>query len=419
VIITSPASSARVAIDTIDLHDPKLYSQGDPHLAWLTLRAERPVFWQDLPDGRGFWSVTKYDDCRRVLGDHTAFTSQRGAILRMLGTPDPAGGHQMAVTDPPRHTHLRAPLQEMLTATALRPYTEQIREGIGRVLAPMDHGSVWDLGAAMTALPMVVVGILMGLPIEDYDELVLSGLRTVAPDDDEYQVGGSPEATLHQAHHDLFAYFATQVRRRRRAPRDDLGSRDLVGRLMTMTVDGSLLSDGEIVSNCYSLLLGANVNVGHVVSSAILHLLDDPKQYDRWANDPSLGRSGVAEALRWSSPVVHLLRYAVRDTEIRGQRIRAGDGVVAWIGSANRDDEVFPDPFRFDIGRRPNRELSFGYGPHRCIGATVARLTLKLALDEIFPRVERFELAGDAEHLCSNFTGGIKHLPVRVHPRRD
>jgi cytochrome P450 len=184
-----------------------------------------------------------------------------------------------------------------------------------------------------------------------------------------------------------------------------------------MRVDGTPLRDGEIVSNCYSMLLGANVNTGHVISSAILRLIDDPAQYDRWAGDEACLRSGVREALRWSSPVVHFLRYAVNDVEIRGQKIRKGDGVVAWIPSANRDEEVFAEPFRFDVGRDPNKEIAFGFGPHRCIGATAAQITLELTLREIFARVARFEQAGEVTHLCSNFTAGIKHFPVSVRPR--
>lgn len=414
--ITTPSPSERIPLERIELYSPRLYTDGDPHVVWQTLRHERPVFWQELDDGRGFWSVTKYDDCCRVLGDYRSFTSERGVILKMLGTEDPAGGRQMAITDPPRHTHLRKPLLEMLTPTALRPQVPRIRAAIRQLLAPMTEEQPWDMGAAMMRLPMLVSGVLMGLAEEDYADLVRAGVMTVAPDDEEFQVDGSPNATLHQAHHDLFAYFAQQLRERRRNPRDDLSSQDLIGRLMTLRIDGSRLSDGEIISNCYSLLLGANVNTGHVISSAILNLINDPEQFAQWSRDDTLFKPGIREALRWSSPVVHFLRYAVEDTEIRGQKIKKDEAVVAWIPSANRDEEIFDQPFRFVIGRHPNREIAFGYGPHRCIGVTPAQITLELTFSEIFARVARFELAGEVEHLCSNFTAGIKHLPVVAHP---
>lgn len=412
MIITSPAESARLPLVDIDLYDPRSFSAGDPHLAWQTLRKERPVFWQDLPDGRGFWSVTKFDDCCRVLGDYATFTSTRGAILKMLGKLDPAGGHQMAVSDPPRHTQIRRPLQQLLTFRALEPLIPRLDRSIGLLLAPMHDGGAWDLGAAMTALPMIVSGVLLGVPAADYADLVRWGLMTVAPDDPECQLAEGAEATLRQAHHDLFAYFAEQVRTRRRHM-----TSDLIGALMTMQVNGARLSDGEIVSNCYSLLLGANVNTGHVISATILKLINDPEQYARWSRDKAALQPGIREALRWSSPVVHFLRYAVTDVEIRGEHIREGEGVVAWIPSANRDEDVFAEPYVFDINRSPNREIAFGYGSHRCIGAPAAQITLELALRQIFQRVARFELAGKVGHLCSNFTGGITHLPVVAQAR--
>lgn len=412
--ISVPGPSDRVPLDQIDLYSPRTFSEGDPHLLWQTLRREAPVFRQQLGDGRAFWSVTRHDDCCRVLGDYQSFTSERGVILKLLGTDDPAGGSQMAVCDPPRHTHVRKPLLDMMTPGAMRAHTPWLQAAIRELLAPMTEARPWDMGAAMTMLPMLISGVLMGLPREDYADLVRSGMMTVAPDDSEYQVGGSAEATLLQAHHDLFAYFAQQIRDRRRRPR---ATEDLIGRLMTMRIDGSRLSDGEIVSNCYSLLLGANVNTGHTISAAMLTLLDDEEQFVRWSRDEALFKPGIREAMRWSSPVVHFLRHAVADTEIRGQKIKKGEGVVAWIPSANRDEEVFEQPFRFDVARTPNREISLGWGPHRCIGAASAQVTLELTLHEIFARVARFEPAGSVEHLCSNFTAGIKHLPVVAHAR--
>lgn len=418
--ITAPTAAEPVPLEGLDLTDPRLYSAGDPHAVWRTLRAQAPVFRQELPDGRAFWSVTRYDDCCRVLGDSAAFTSSRGAILAMLGTPDPAGGHQMAVSDPPRHTHLRLPQQQLLTHAAVAPRVPAIRAAVSDLLAPLCRGEgVFDLGAAMCLMPMLVSGMLMGLPSEDYGSLTRLGLMTVAPDDPEFQVDGDAHATLRAAHTGLFAYFSDQIAHRRRSAPPDLGDRDLVGRLMTMRVEGSPLRDGEVVSNCYSMLLGANVNTGHVVSAALLHLLDDPEQYDRWsAGPPALLRSGIREALRWSSPVLHFLRYAAADTEIRGVPVAAGDGVVAWIASANRDDDVFADPYAFRVDRRPNNHIAFGYGPHTCIGAPAGLLTLQVAFEEIFRHVERLELAGPVEHLASNFTAGIRHLPVLARRRR-
>ena len=411
--ITRPDPGTRVDLAGIDLYDPATFTDGDAHLIWQTLRAEAPVSRQVLADGRAFWSVAKYDDVSFVLADHTAFTAERGAILKMLGTDDPAGGHQMAITDPPRHTELREPQQRLLTHAALAPRMDEIRAAIRRLLAPMYDGGEWDLGALMVVLPMLISGMLMGLPEKDHEDLVRWGLMTVAPDHAEIQVDGDPELTVLTAHRELFGYFADLIADRRRSGAEP-DQRDLIGRLMTLEAEGRPLREGEIISNAYSTLLGANVNTGHVVSAAVLELFDHPEQWRAWADDPTLFRSGLREALRWSSPVLHFLRYATHDVELGGRQLRAGDGVVAWIPSANRDEDYFEDPYRFDVARRPNRHLTFGTGPHACIGAAAAFITLQFTFEEIFEHVEVFEPAGEPVHLCSNFTAGLTHLPVNT-----
>jgi cytochrome P450 len=296
--------------------------------------------------------------------------------------------------------------------SALRPKEAQLRAAVKDLLSPLGRPEPWDLGAAVLGLPMLVSRMLLGLPADDLPELVRWGMMTVAPDDPEFQVGG-PEATLHVAHQELFAYFANELDRRDGQVRDDL-----IGRLMTAVVDGARMRHGEIIANCYSILLGANVNTGHVITAALLELRDDHAQYAAWAEHPQRRRA-IEEALRWASPVVHFMRYTTAEVTIRGVRIPKGDPVVAWIASANRDPEVFDRPFRFDIDRRPNQHIAFGDGAHYCIGAATARLTLQIAMEEILRQVESFDYIGAAEHLHSNFTGGIKHLRVVARPRRS
>ena len=181
--------------------------------------------------------------------------------------------------------------------------------------------------------------------------------------------------------------------------------------LLTIEAEGQRLTPSQVVSNCYSLLLGANVTTPQIANAALLHLIEQGT-YASWANQPDLIQTGVEEALRWSSPASHFVRYATQPVTLRGVDIDEGDPVVVWVGSANRDADVFPDPYRFDIARRPNKHLSFGSGPHYCVGHTVARIGLRLLFEEIFRHVESFELAGEVEHLRSNFVAGIKHLPV-------
>ncbi|HXM56894.1 MAG TPA: cytochrome P450 [Candidatus Dormibacteraeota bacterium] len=405
--ITVPRAPVEMDLAQVDLFDPHLYASGDPYPIWHYLREHQPVWWQRLDDGRGFWSITKYDDVCRVLRDHEYFTSQKGTLLCILEGVEPAGGKMMAVTDPPRHTMMREPLNRALSTKTLRRRQGEIKRLARRLLAPLVEGEPWDLAQAAAGFPMAFTGLLMGVPEEDWPALTRLTTMSIAPDDPDFQEPGGSDATLIAAHHKLFAYFSEQVRVRRRAPRGDL-----ISLLMTMEVGGSKLNHPEIVYNCYSLLLGANVTTPHALAATVMAMIENPDVYRRWAAEPGLLATGVEEGLRWSSPANHFMRYATRDLELRGVQVKAGQALVAWLGSANRDDEAFEDPYRFDPERRPNKHVAFGFGHHYCVGGPLARIALQVLFGEILDTVERFELAGPVEHLCSNFVAGIKRMPV-------
>jgi cytochrome P450 len=400
-----------VDLSGVNLLDPWLYATGDPHAVWRHLRRHAPVYEQKLENGGAFWAVTKYDDVGRVLKNHAEFTSQRGTMLCILDQPDIAAGKMMAVTDPPRHTVLREPLARALARTVAAQ-----RPGLGRIVAdlldPGLSGEPCDFAATALMFPMAFTGTLMGLPRADWARLARLTTMSIAPEDPEF-AAGPPQATLRRAHHELFEYFAGEVGRRRRSPAAD----DLIGHLTTMRVDGARLAEDEIIFNCYSLLLGANVTTPHAASATVLALAGNPDEYRRWAANPALLSSGIEEGLRWSSPASHFMRYARDEVDVRGVTIPAGAAVTAWLGSANRDEDVFPDPDRFDAGRQPNRHVAFGLGPHHCIGAPLARLALGALFSALLARVERIEPAGPVERLVSNFVAGIKHLRVRMIPR--
>ncbi|WP_393060964.1 cytochrome P450 [Streptomyces sp. LN549] len=389
-----------------DLVDPMVHSHGDPHAVWRELRRHDPVSRHELGDGLGFWSVTRYADADTVLRDHVRFTSERGTMIDLLGTDDPAGGSQLAVTDPPMHTVMRQPLQRALTLKAVERSQDVIRQQIVRLLRPLADGGPFDFADAMLAMPMAVTGVLMGLPEQDWDRLTRLTTVCIAPDDPEYRHPKGRKHTLQLAHRELFAYFQDIVRSRQQ----NLGD-DLISVLLRTEFDGRRMSVGEIVSNCYSMLLGANVTTPHAPGFALDHLLGTPG-LDDWVAHPELIRSGVEEALRWASPITYFMRYATRDVELSGTRITAGDAVVVWIASANHDERVFADPFLFDIRRRPNRHIAFGAGPHHCVGHSVARVTLRLLFAELFGSFTGFARAGATERLSSNFVSGVKHLPI-------
>ncbi|MFI0480766.1 cytochrome P450 [Actinomadura sp. 9N215] len=409
--ISGPGDGTPIDLDAVDLADPELYAHGDPHPVWRAMRRLDPIRWHPVDGDLGFWSVTTYEHADRVLRDHTAFTSQRGTLLNLLGKDDPAGGRQMAATDPPRHTRMREPLRRALAARSVERSAGRIREQVRRLLAPASAGEPFDFAWTVAELPMAVTGTMMALPRADWPRLTRLTFMSIAPDDPEFVVGGDPGATLEQAHRELFAYFADIVRRRRRDPGDDL-----VSLLATADVDGRVLDHGEIISNCYSLLLGANVTTPHVPSAMLDTLAGTPELADVLAH-PELVAGAVEEALRWASPANHFMRHAVRDVELAGRKIRSGDAVVVWLGSANRDESVFSDPFGFDIRRKPNRHIAFGSGPHYCVGHTVARVSLRILFEELVNGFAAVERAGETEHLCSNFVAGVKHLPVIAEPR--
>ncbi|MFI7241462.1 cytochrome P450 [Streptomyces qinglanensis] len=407
--LTRPRAVPLLDPADIDLADPQLYAAGDPHAVWLALREEHPVVRQPLRDGRCFWSATRYHDVNEVLRDHTRFTSERGTLLSTLGVDDPAGGKMMAASDPPVHTALREPLSRAMSARAMRRWEPRIRRMVRRLLAPLADGAPWDLAAAAASFPMAFTGTLMGLPEADWPRLTRLTTMAVAPTDEEFREG---RGTLVAAHHELFEYFADHLHATRSAADDSL-----VGFLREMAAGDRRLRQDELVYNCYSLLLGANVTTPHAVAGTVLAFIEEPAQYARLIADPHLVPRAIEEGLRWSSPANHFMRYTTMEVELSGVRIAPGQAVVAWLGSANRDRRAFADPFAFDVARSPNRHVAFGFGPHYCVGAPLARIALRILFEETVQNVAAFEHAGPVEHLASDFVAGVKRLPVSAQLR--
>jgi cytochrome P450 len=388
------------------LSDPLTFTDLDFRSSWARMRETDRLEWHQVDERTGFWSVVGYHDADAVLRDAQAFTSERGTLLNILGEEDPAGGRQIAATDPPRHTIMRARLQKALAIKAIERQQETIRGFVLEALQPLGDGGPFDFAQAMMWLPVAVGGEAMGLPRADWPRLQHLLNASVAAEDPEFCTPEGPGATLDAAHRELFAYFQAIYEERR----GHLGD-DLISVLITTEVDGRTMTPGEVMSNCYSVLLGAVVTTPHSPNYVMTEHLDDGL-LDEWAADPAVTPTAVEEALRLASPVSHFMRYAVDDTQVRGTRIAAGEAVVAWLGAANRDGTVFPDPDRFDLRRRPNKHIAFGIGPHYCVGHTVARVTLRILFEELLGRFTRFAPAGEPSRLHSNFISGYKHLPL-------
>jgi cytochrome P450 len=404
--LTHPSGDEPIELDTVDLVDPVLHAEGDPHAIWLAMRTHDPVHWQQIRPDLGFWSATSYNDVERVLRDHTAFTSEHGTLLNLLGRQDPAGGRQLPATGPPRHTRMRSPIQRALNGRTVEQHRGVIRDEVQRLFATVVDGTPFDFAALTGQLPMAVIGTLMGFDRDDWSHLTFLTTQAVAPDDPEFVRPEGAQSTLDRAHRELFACLEEAIARR-----GGNDSEDLIDVLCAIGIaDGEPLRAGEIVANCYSLLLGANVTTPHVPNAAMIELAGG--RYAEWADHPELLGDGIEEALRWSSPTSHFIRYATHDVQLGKVTVRAGEAVAAWIGSANRDASVFPDPFTFDIRRDAGRHLAFGVGPHFCLGHALLRITLGEFFQELFAQFEHVELAGEPEHLHSNFIAGVKHLPL-------
>jgi cytochrome P450 len=388
---------------TVDLADPGLYGAGDPHAVWRTLRRWAPVRWQPVED-RGFWAVTRYADARTVLTDHARFTSTGGVMLNMLGRPEPAQNQQFAATDPPRHALIRGPLQRQMTTRAVARHAPAIRSFVRAMLRPA--AGAFDFAELTASLPLAFLGPLMGIPAADWPDVARWVSMSVAEHDPDVMLPDGPTATLDRGHRELFAYLLNLVLDHRRRPRGDL-----VDVLASMS-----LSAGAVVANCYSLLLGGSAAIPHVPRATLAELIRTGR-YDDWARQTERIGRVVEEALRFTSPAGHFMRLATRDTTLGGVRVAAGDAVVAWIGSANRDESVFPDAETLSLNRHPNRHLAFGDGRHYCLGAAVARLTLHIFFEELFAAVASFEPNGEIERVRSAWLGGIKRMPLVGRPR--
>ncbi len=411
----TPGPARDVDLDRVDLFDLDLYTSGDPHPIWDVMRAKAPLHHQVLADGREFWSVTRYDDVCRVLGTHQEFTSERGTVVTHLGVDDVAAGTLMTSTDPPRHTEVRRAINSRLTARAVRSWEDRIRHAIARFLEPALDGGTFDLAEKALRLPAIVTGPLLGIPERDWDELVQLTAMVTAPSDPHFR-HGSEAATLAISHHELVTYVTEWVKRRRASGDEDAS---LLDHLMSARAGGAPLTDEEIALDGYSILLGANVTTPHTVSGTVHALIERPEQFEKAQADPSLVPNLVEEGLRWTSAACNFMRYAARDVEIGGGVVPARGAVVAWIGSANRDASQFPDPHTFDITRAgAKRQVAFGHGPHFCIGAPLARLTLRVFFEELLQRFGSIELAGEPQHLRSYFIAGMTHLPIAAQKRR-
>jgi cytochrome P450 len=412
------APLAPLRVQDIDLTDFELFIQGKAHDVWRLLRAEAPVHWNAGTDlFPGFWSVTKYADVLAVSRDTTTYSSQRGISMMVdpdHPTPASGAGKMLITMDPPHHVRLRRLVNKGFTPRMVAQLEPRVRELTHRIMDEVAPRGGCDFVTDIAArLPLGVICALMGVPDEDWERMFTLTNRVLGAEDPEYQtVAGDARETANQGLREMFDYFGRLVTARRAERRDDL-----ISVLTDAEIDGEALTEEEILYFCYLLIVAGNETTRNAIAGGMLALCEHPAERARLAADAALLPTAVEEILRWISPVMHMTRYVTRDTVLRGQPIRAGERVLLWYPSANRDAEVFPDADRFDVGRTPNEHLAFGLGEHFCLGAGLARQELRVMVETLLARLPDLELAGPVERLRSSFIGGIKHMPVQFTAR--
>ena len=400
-------------LSDVNLYDPDGYVRQFPHEMFTVLRKESPVFWQEEPEGMGpgYWAITKYDDVMLVSRDASLFSSfERTCMPYELDDEKLARSRMnMLHMDPPHHTELRKLVNKGFTPRMINALEEHLRDyARGVVDKALADGPDVDFVEQIAAeLPLLTIAEIMGVPQEDREKLFHWSNQLIGFDDPEYQ--NTPEEA-EVAIGQMWAYANELGERKRENPVNDV-----VSKLVTAVEDDRSLSPLEF--NMFFVLLGVagNETTRNAISGGMLAFFEHPEQWQRLRDDRSLIGKAVEEMLRWVTPVIQFRRTAMQDTEIRGQRIAKGDKVIMFYPSANRDEDVFTDPFAFDIGRDPNPHIAFGGGgPHFCLGAHLARLEMKVMFEELVDRLPRIELIGDVRRLRSNFINGIKEMPVKV-----
>jgi cytochrome P450 len=392
----------------IDLYDPDTYAIAVPHAALAELRRTDPVHWQDIPGGTGYWSVLRHADVVHVARTPRVFSASAGGVVLEDLDPEQLAmmRHMLLAMDPPIHDEHRRPLAPTFGARVIGAMEDRIRAIVGDILDSVGDGDLELVHDVCGLLPSRVVGDLMGLPPDD-EPRIRRWAELMTGSQDTEVVGGddTTKASIEMA------MYAIELAARRRAepPRDDLTSL-----LLESTFDGEPMSDVDFGSFFVQLVTAGNDTTRTMLSSGTLALVEHPGELAALRADRGLIPSAVEEILRWANPLHYFRRTATEDTEISGVRISAGDKVAMIYTSANRDDDVFDDPDRFDVRRDPNPHLSFGIGGHFCLGAHVARLEGRVFFEELLDRFVRFEVTGEPRRVRSNLNNGLRALPMRL-----
>jgi cytochrome P450 len=430
-----PAHRPIYPASPVALWDPDVFRAGPPMADFAWLRANAPVAWNDEPGERsGFWSVSRYDGVMRVNGDPVTFSSQKGGILMFHGQPESqlakASLDQMINMDAPAHLQLRREHMPYFTPAYLRGLTERIEAETGRLLDAMAPSGRCDLVPALSAqLPLFTLCEILGVPQADRPKfLTWMHFLELANSFAAERAGGAagaesaaaelpPEAkafidAFRAAIDEMFEYGRDMLRRRRQDPQPDLMSA-----IARAQLDGEFLADEYLDGSWLLIVFAGNDTTRNTISGTMGLLTDFPAEKARLIERPELLAGAVNEFIRMISPVIYMRRTATTEVEIAGQKIAAGEKVIMYYGSANRDASVFPEPDRMDVTRaNADKHVAFGYGPHTCVGKRVAQIQLETVYRQVLARFPDIRRSGPSEVAPNNFVYAIKSMPVEFTP---
>ena len=396
----------------IDLYDPDGYVAAPPHEAFERLRREQPVHWQTMPGG-GYWAVLRHADLVHVAREPVLFSASEGGVVLEDLSPDQLAGMRdmLLAMDPPRHLDYRRNVSPHFKKRVIDQLEGRIRTICRSIMADAAAAGEVDFVHDVTAkLPSQVMGELMGIPEPDWHRIhVWAEMNSGGQDPDINPTGYDRREEPGQGTVQMAMYAMGLAAQRRTEPADDLTTL-----ILAAEVDGVPMTDQQFGSFFVQLVTAGNDTTRTMLSSGLDALLDHPDQLAELRSDPGAIPGALEEILRWANPLHYFRRTATADTELGGRPIRAGDKVAMMYTSANRDEEVFDDPHRFDIHRDPNPHLSFGIAEHFCLGVHLARLEGRVFFEELLDAFGTIDRIGPPVRQRSNLNNALKTLPVRL-----
>lgn len=409
---------ADISLDELDIVGPQTYADhGYPHEAWARLRRERPVYWHDRNDEcRPFWAITKHADIVKISRQPNLLRNAPRLAVFPEGPPTERGPvtRHLLNMDPPDHAVFRKLVSPWFTPRTIQRLVGKVeaitQECLDAVANDGDPNTFDFVEHVSVPIPVATLADLLGVPREDRALILRWTNQLAGSGDPEYaEDDATPRQTANRALTEIYDYFRTMVSERRKSPQEDI-----VSLIANGSIDGKPVPEFETLSYFFLLVIAGNETTRNAMSGGLHALIEHPGELAQLRANPDLTHSAVEEIVRYTTPVIQFCRTANASVEIRGQKIAAGESLCLFYPSANRDEELFDAPNEFRISRDPNPHIAFGIGEHFCLGASLARLELRVLFRQLAERLEEVAVRGPISRLRSSFLGGIKHLPVEL-----